>query len=235
MESETQEPQEEAAAGPAQEQPAAGPPPAPAPATALAAGAPAAAPVDVPIATPVPRHNLVTRRLFVLGGFWSTISLALFGLLGPSLDFAWTRNPAGAAKEVFVSGDRVPKPGDDPVAIPEGRFFLVNLPAGVTPNGEETPGGLLALWRKCPHLGCTVPWRPDFTFLGRTGWFRCPCHGSTYTKEGGILVAGPAPRPMDLFQITEVRDDGSIVVSTGVTVAETGTPQNPTKTTPYDV
>jgi cytochrome b6-f complex iron-sulfur subunit len=155
--------------------------------------------------------------------------------LGPSLDFAWTRNPAGAAKQVFVSADRVPKPGDDPVAIPEGRFFLVNLAAGVTPNGEETPGGLLALWRKCPHLGCTVPWRPDFTFLGRTGWFRCPCHGSTYTKEGGILVAGPAPRPLDLFEISEVRDDGSIVVSTGVTVAETGSAENPSQTTPYNV
>jgi len=216
MESETQEPQgEDVAEQPAQQ--------------------PAAAALDIPIATPVPKRNVVTRRLFILGGFWSTISLALVGLLGPSLDFAWTRNPAGATKEVFVSADRVPKPGDDPVPIPEGRFFLVNLAPGVTPNGEETPGGLLALWRKCPHLGCTVPWRPDFTFLGRTGWFRCPCHGSTYTREGGILVAGPAPRPLDLFEITKIEDDGSIVVSTGVTVAETGSAENPAKTTPYNV
>ncbi len=153
--------------------------------------------------------------------------------MGPSLDFAFTRNPAGAVREVSVTPDRIPEPGDDPVAIQEGRFFLLNLEPGTTPNGEETPGGLLALWKKCPHLGCTVPYRADFNFLGRTGWFRCPCHGSTYTKEGGILVAGPAPRPMDRFAI-EVQEDNSIVVNTGVTVAETGAADNPSKAVPYD-
>ncbi|MFB3052959.1 MAG: ubiquinol-cytochrome c reductase iron-sulfur subunit, partial [Dehalococcoidia bacterium] len=132
-----------------------------------------------------------------------------------------------------VSPDRIPAPGDDPVVIAEGRFFLLNLEAGTTPNREMTDGGLLALWQKCPHLGCTVPYRADFNFLGRTGWFRCPCHGSTYTKEGGILVAGPAPRPMDRFSI-EVREDNSIVVNTGVTVAETGAADNPSKTVEYN-
>ena len=194
---------------------------------------PVAATVDTPVATPVPSRPVVTRRLFVLGGFWSIMGLALVGLVGPSLDFAWTRNPAGAARDVFVREDLVPAPGDDPVPIVEGRFFLLNLEPGVTPNGEETPGGLLALWRKCPHLGCTVPWRSDFNFLGRMGWFRCPCHGSTYTKEGGILVAGPAPRPLDLFAI-EIQEDNSLIVSTGTAVAETGSAENPSKTVPYD-
>jgi len=206
----------------------------PEPAVAQPTPQPAAlATVDTPIAKPVPPRGVLTRRLFILGGFWSTIGLAVVGLAGPSLDFWWPRTVAGAARRVFVSADRVPKAGDDPVAIPEGRFFLVNLAPGTTPNGEETPGGLLALWRKCPHLGCTVPWRPDFTFLGRTGWFRCPCHGSTYTKEGGILVAGPAPRPLDLFEL-EVQDDKSVVVTTGVTVAIKGGPENASMTTPYD-
>ena len=210
--------------------------PQPEPATAAAqppAAQPAAVTIDTPIAKPVPPRGVLTRRLFILGGFWSTLALAFVGLTGPSLDFWLPRTVAGATRRVFVSPDRVPKVGDDPVAIPEGRFFLVNLPPGTTPNGEETPGGLLALWRKCPHLGCTVPWRADFTFLGRTGWFRCPCHGSTYTKEGGILVAGPAPRPMDLFTV-EVQPDKSVVVTTGVTVAIKGGPDNPSKTEPYD-
>ena len=194
---------------------------------------PVAATVDTPVATPVPKRPIVTRRLFILGGFWTTLSLALVGLMGPSLDFAFTRNPSGGAREVFVSPERIPAPGDDPVVIAEGRFFLVNLEAGTTPNREKTDGGLLALWQKCPHLGCTVPYRADFNFLGRTGWFRCPCHGSTYTKEGGIHVAGPAPRPLDRFAI-EVKEDNSIVVNTGTAVAEKGDSENPSKTVPYN-
>src|SRR3972149_5228658 len=142
----------------------------PEPATAEAQRA-AGATVDTPVATPVPARALVTRRLFILGGFWSIIGLALVGLLG--------------------------------------------------------------LWRRCPHLGCPVPWRADFTFLGRTGWFRCPCHGSTYTKEGGILVAGPAPRPLDLFDL-EVQPDKSVVVPGGVTGAIRGGPETPSKTKSYD-
>ncbi len=217
MESDTEEPQ------PAGAQPQPEP----------AAEQPAAPTVDTPVATPVPKRHVLTRRLFILGGFWTTISLALVGLIGPSLDFFYPRKVTGAARDVFVASDRIPAPGDDPVAIAEGRFFLLNLEPGTTPNGEETPGGLLALWRKCPHLGCTVPWRADFNFLGRTGWFRCPCHGSTYTKEGGILVAGPAPRPMDVFPL-EVQEDNSIKVTTGVTAAEKGGSENPSKTIEYN-
>ena len=73
---------------------------------------------------------------------------------------------------------------------------------------------MLALYQKCPHLGCTVPWRADFDFGGKKGWFRCPCHGSTFTKEGGILVSGPSPRPLDTMAIT-FKPTGDITVQTG--------------------
>jgi cytochrome b6-f complex iron-sulfur subunit len=225
METENQEPQEETATPAPQ-----GPPMV------------EAARVETPVATPVPKRHALTRRVLILGSFWSVFGLFLLGILGSPLDFAWPRKGiAGASRVVRVPASDIPAPGGDPIPNAEGRFFLLNLEAGTTPNGEETPGGLLALWRKCPHLGCTVPWRPDFSFLGRTGWFRCPCHGSTYTKEGGILVAGPAPRPMDVFQIrtnddgsVAVNDDGSIDVIVGVTVAEAGSAQNPEKTVPYE-
>src|SRR4030065_280153 len=92
-------------------------------------------------ATPGPARAVLPRRLFILGGFWSTLALAVVGLTGPSLDFWWPRTVAGAARKVFVSSARVPKVGDGPVAIPEGRFFLVNLAAGTTPNGEGRHGG----------------------------------------------------------------------------------------------
>jgi cytochrome b6-f complex iron-sulfur subunit len=171
---------------------------------------------------------LVSRRVFVLGGFWTALGLALLGIFGPQLDFLYPRRVRGFGGPVPVPKSAIPEPGGEPVRIFEGRFWLVHLQPGVTPNGEETQGGVLALWWKCPHLGCTVPWRSDFVFMGRKGWFRCPCHGSTYTKEGGVLVFGPAPRSMDTFPI-EVKEDGSIVVLTGPNNARMGGKDNPAR------
>lgn len=51
----------------------------------------------------------------------------------------------------------------------------------------------------CPHLGCVVPWEAGL------GKFKCPCHGSVYDKQGG-LVQGPSGKPMPLVK-AEVKDD----------------------------
>jgi cytochrome b6-f complex iron-sulfur subunit len=62
-----------------------------------------------------------------------------------------------------------------------------------------------------------VPWRPDFNFVDpatsqeKKGWFRCPCHGSTY-NDSGARVYGPAPRSMDHFDLTIA--NGRISVNT---------------------
>jgi cytochrome b6-f complex iron-sulfur subunit len=50
----------------------------------------------------------------------------------------------------------------------------------------------IALYQRCVHLGCTVPYRNDcFSF-------KCPCHGSRYNTDGEYLD-GPAPRSLDRF------------------------------------
>ncbi len=189
--------------------------------------------VDTPIAKPVPRRDVITRRVFILGGFFSSLSLLMVGLAGIPLDFMWLKKIGGFGGDIFVPTEDIPPVGGEPRRHFKGKFWLVNLEAGTTPNGEKTAGGLLALWTKCPHLGCTIPWRPDFKFSGRQGWFRCPCHGSTYTKEGGIIVSGPAPRPMDVFPI-EVLDDGTLRVQTGRQFEFTGSPANPTRAIPNE-
>ena len=45
----------------------------------------------------------------------------------------------------------------------------------------------VALYQKCPHLGCRVPW------CQTSQWFECPCHGSKYNRVGEKR-GGPHPR-----------------------------------------
>ncbi len=117
--------------------------------------------------------------------------------------------------------------GDDPKENQLGQFWLANLDANDPRDGGSGGGqGLLALWRKCPHLGCSVPWKTNAaTPSGFTGsaWFQCPCHGSTYTLSG-IRVFGPAPRSMDTMAV-EIDGSGNITVQTGS--IEPGGPDNP--------
>lgn len=64
----------------------------------------------------------------------------------------------------------------------------------------------VALYQKCVHLGCKVPFRDDCHS------FKCPCHGSHYNVDGEYLD-GPAPRSLDRFDITFQGAD--LVVNTG--------------------
>ncbi|TAK36676.1 MAG: ubiquinol-cytochrome c reductase iron-sulfur subunit [Chloroflexota bacterium] len=85
----------------------------------------------------------------------------------------------------------------------EGRFYL-----------SHTPDGFVALYQKCTHLGCTVPWKPEDASeddLANKGRFNCPCHGSIFNRYG-VRKAGPAPRPLDIFPVSIV--DGKVVVDT---------------------
>src|SRR5206468_91364 len=67
-----------------------GAPPVSTPVAAAAVPAQALA-VDTPVAKPLPKRDVITRRVFLLGGFWSGLMLAIVGLSGPALDFMWPR------------------------------------------------------------------------------------------------------------------------------------------------
>gem|GEM_PF-229486 len=64
--------------------------------------------------------------------------------------------------------------------------------------------GIYALFAKCTHLGCTPRW------LATEDKFKCPCHGSGFYRSG-MNFEGPAPRPLDRFQIMR-GEDGQLVV-----------------------
>ena len=76
-----------------------------------------------------------------------------------------------------------------PYYVPEARTYLAAVPEGRRPEGQEGPAvpagarrawkqGIVALYQKCVHLGCRVPW------CQTSQWFECPCHGSKYNRVG---------------------------------------------------
>jgi len=100
--------------------------------------------------------------------------------------------PAGKKADILA---KFQASKDEPILNTEGRFFLIHA-----------PGAIAAAYRKCTHLGCTVPWNKT------EDQFHCPCHGSLYDKHTAVVIGGPAPRGLDLFHVADV--NGSIVVDT---------------------
>ncbi len=160
-----------------------------------------------------------SRRRFLKLSFWTSLGALALGAGAGVINSVYPRGAGGFGGPVLVPAVAIPKPSDPPRQDIDGHFLLVNLAdnEGRIANDEApSDGGLLALWWKCPHLGCTVPWKQDFISphdpLRRRGWFNCNCHGSTYTKAG-VRIFGPATRSMDTMELA-VNTDGSITVQT---------------------
>jgi cytochrome b6-f complex iron-sulfur subunit len=170
--------------------------------TAPAAGGGTTAPAAAPTPADAAPINTVARRKLLRWFGWTTLLVILGELAAGFLPFFWPRR-TGAFGGTVVAGNVNDFKVGEVKKIVEGKFFI-----------SRVPEGFLALWQKCPHLGCAVPWNesgPSLDSIEPTGRFNCPCHGSQYDRYGQIK-AGPAPRPMDMFPIT-IRD-GRISVDT---------------------
>jgi cytochrome b6-f complex iron-sulfur subunit len=64
--------------------------------------------------------------------------------------------------------------------------------------------GFYALSAVCTHLGCLSTWKVD------TGVIACPCHGSTFRRDGTV-ISGPAPSPLPRLKMW-LSDDGLLMV-----------------------
>ncbi len=183
-------------------------------------------PAAIPATAMSPIDHEVSRRGFIRASFWGGLGMTLLGSVGLLLDFLYPRNVKGFGGPVPAGKVTDFVKGAEPKANSEGQFWMANLdPAETRLGGSGGADGLMALWRKCPHLGCTVPWKGTFDYDGDKGWYRCPCHGSTYTKSG-VRVFGPAPRSMDTMKV-EIDAAGNITVQTGAITP--GGPDNPTR------
>ncbi len=102
---------------------------------------------------------------------------------------------------------KIGAPADFPFGPPT---FLVSEKIFVFRDREK---GFSVASAVCTHLGCTVNYFP------RDNDFHCPCHGSIFAISGKVLH-GPAPRPLNWFEITLARD-GQLQVNKNKIVAST--------------
>ncbi len=185
---------------------------------------------EVVMAVPSPRpYGVVekqpigelSRRAFMGRMLGVGAGILALEFIGGTIAFLWPqiRSGLGAKFPVGTLADILAEQPSFangwPYAVGTARSFLINVPAArelalghdasvANPSADQ----LLALYRKCPHLGCQVPGLCDE--LKR---FTCRCHGSTYNIVGEKLKEGPAQRGMDRFAV-QINANGVVVIDT---------------------
>ncbi|MEY3802744.1 MAG: hypothetical protein RLZZ51_1026 [Actinomycetota bacterium] len=163
-----------------------------------------------------------TRRAFLNRATVTLMSASLGGFAAALIAFLWKGAEGGFGSKISVGKI------DDVIGqirsargflyLPEARSWVTEYPKEAISKAEVAYGGqgavfsgmnagIVALYQKCPHLGCRVP------ECSTSQWFECPCHGSQYNRVGE-KKGGPAPRGMDRFGVS---------VNNGVLVIDTGT------------
>ena len=185
-----------------------------------------AAPVEVaPWVAPDEEALGVSRRMFFNRATITlfTVSLGAFG--ASVVGFLWKGGEGGFGSK--INAGKV----DDVIQLirqnkgflylSEARAWVTEYPkdalgkgqavySGQAPVFSGMQAGIVALYQKCPHLGCRVP------ECKSSQWFECPCHGSQYNRVGE-KKGGPAPRGMDRFGVAIT--NGVLTIDTGAVFA----------------
>ncbi len=160
----------------------------------------------------------VTRRQFFTRALLATFGgyMALFGIT--SLAFLWPRLSGGFGSDIDAGPiseirNQITRPDGSilPLFLPEARAYVVPFDESLVDTSQfegtdVVTAGLTALFQRCVHLGCRVPW------CDTSQGFECPCHGSKYNYVGEYR-AGPAPRNLDRFVVED--SGGNLIIKTG--------------------
>jgi cytochrome b6-f complex iron-sulfur subunit len=179
----------------------------------------ARAPVEY---VPVDEEELgITRRQFFNRGILTGLGIFAAGMGAAMLGFLWPSSAGGFGAKIDVGSEDDAKAEFDkklPFYNAGAKTYIVPYPKDDVSKAEAVydprivagmEKGYVALYQKCVHLGCRVPW------CETSQWFECPCHGSKYNRVGEKR-GGPAPRGLDRFPL-EV-SGGQITVDTGTIV-----------------
>src|SRR5215204_2828278 len=185
---------------------------------------PAADRAPAPWVPPDPEALAVSRRMFLNRASVSLMSAGLGAFAAAGfVAFLWPTATGGFGQPVVVGklGDILDsiRTGNGFFYASSARTWITEYPADALPKARSVYSenivagmeqGIVALYQKCPHLGCRVP------ECATSQWFECPCHGSQYNRVGE-KKAGPAPRGMDRFPVT-IAGNGDVTVDTGTVV-----------------
>jgi cytochrome b6-f complex iron-sulfur subunit len=174
-----------------------------------------------PWTPPDPEAIGVSRRQFFNRATVTLMSAGLGGFGAAVLGFLWKGAEGGFGSTInagkvddIIAGIRS---NNGFLYLPEARAWVTEYPkeslakaeaiyASQAPVFAGMSSGIVALYQKCPHLGCRVP------TCATSQWFECPCHGSQFNRVGE-KKGGPAPRGMDRFAVSI--NNGSVVIDTG--------------------
>jgi cytochrome b6-f complex iron-sulfur subunit len=162
-----------------------------------------------------------TRRAFLNRAMLG--SLAVFGVAftGGTIASLWPRVRPGRFGSKIVAGHvddlhRQIHQTNAPAYNVTGKFYVVEYrltdPDNMYVRAGAVADGLMALYQKCSHLGCRVP------FCASSQYFECPCHDARFNLAGEFRD-GPAPAGMWRFPV-EISRDGYLVVDTHQPIAQ---------------
>jgi cytochrome b6-f complex iron-sulfur subunit len=204
--------------------------------TRKAIGSGGAAPATRGTTTPAERAPVdeeeigISRRQFFNRGILVTMAVSLGAFGAAAISFLYAESAGGFGGTVNAGSltDALDFNADNkaPYYVPEARTYLVPYPKADLAKARKVPQyapvlagmeqGVVALYQKCVHLGCKVPW------CQTSQWFECPCHGSKYNRVGE-KQGGPAPRGLDHFVVTISGDSISIDTSVPILGVPIGT------------
>jgi menaquinol-cytochrome c reductase iron-sulfur subunit len=144
-------------------------------------------------------HTIVTtRRSFYIGFIytaWGAITAALAVPAGIYLFF-----PPNARRnsDWIDASDLSSIPADVPTEVSFQRKrvdgWKVTTEKATAWIVRREQDKVIAFVPQCTHLGCAYHWEAqDHAFV-------CPCHSSEFSADGEVL-GGPAPRPLDRYQV----------------------------------
>jgi cytochrome b6-f complex iron-sulfur subunit len=177
---------------------------------------------------PVEEEELgITRRQFFNRGILAGLGIFAAGLGAAMLGFLWPSTAGGFGSKIVVGSEDDAKQSFDkkqPFYNAGARTYIQPYPKEDISKAKKVydprivagmEQGYVALYQKCVHLGCRVPW------CETSQWFECPCHGSKYNRVGE-KKGGPAPRGLDRFVLTV--SGGNITVDTSQSSLVQGPP-----------